>query len=296
MTPPEQNPIAYQLNVDFSAPNRFVPVECLSDPPPATRPDPCYMEVPLREVEGVPPQYVRFDRQGDSFVVSPQNNSDLYKWATGAQSIAGLKKYAGDYIAAAKAILDARPAAKKPSLEFEGDPTRVSIQAAIGLGGSVESPVGSDRTQTDFAVGFGGGFRYFNHKLLGPLGFGLGLHYWGVPHDEAEDGDNAIFVPRIGLQPVDGFPFDISAGPVLGLTEAQPGQSGFEFTTGGNLQINIGYPAAWGGPYLNLDILNIDLNLLARPDSETHPLGGTFLFGLNPVGIINAFLMIGTNG
>ncbi|HKX11517.1 MAG TPA: hypothetical protein VJP40_00075 [bacterium] len=149
-----------------------------------------------------------------------------------------------------------------------------------------------------YSAGAGLGARYFNPKYLGPLGFGLGSQYWWAGRSDGEDGDNLTISPTFGVRPVDPeFPFDISAGPLLGFTEPLPSSGELKFTTGATLQLSIGAPARIASRDFNfsLDILNLATSFLARPLEETNHFGGTILLGINPLGIVNGlshFLLI----
>ena len=179
--------------------------------------------------------------------------------------------------------------------EPNGDPNRFQVQAAIQVGGALERASEDKNPETSLAAGFAVGVRYFNHFVLGPIGFGTSMQYWSVPRKDAiEDGDNFLVTPSIGMQANDRLPIDLSLGPVLGFSEPLPSSGRFEFTTGAQLQLNLGLPLVFGGPYASLDLFNLSLNFLARPASERDPYGGTLMFGINPVGVLNALFLLET--
>lgn len=69
------------LIIDFRGMERFAGA-CL-EAPPSTGTDPCSYSLPLRDSAeaGAASRSVRFDRRGDSFVLSPANSGDVLTWA-----------------------------------------------------------------------------------------------------------------------------------------------------------------------------------------------------------------------
>lgn len=69
------------LIIDFRGMGHFAGA-CL-EAPPSSGVDPCSYSLPLRDsaAAGDPARSVRFDRRGDSFVLSPANNADILTWA-----------------------------------------------------------------------------------------------------------------------------------------------------------------------------------------------------------------------
>jgi hypothetical protein len=276
------------LDIDWSAPPHPIPKACY-DESEGPEDDPCIVEVPFKErgAKGSD-RYLRFVRDGEHFVLGKQSGPELETWLAGFPAVPSVDRYVytqleDNFLRQWKGSFGESQVVNKGRWQF---------QAALQVGGSLERSGENTGVQPALAVGFAAGARYFTPKVLGPLGFGLGVNYWGVGAGELEDGDNLVAIPTVGLRPVVEFPFDFSLGPLLGFSEPLPSTGSLRLTVGAGLQANVGLPVAPSDPYFHLDLFNATMLFLGRPSDTKHPLGGSFLVGINPVGIFNGLRLL----